>query len=67
MSRIKVGDLVRMPTHATGLVGIVLGVNPVEDISISHCPQIGIKWFGGQYNKVEWEPEAWLEVVSASR
>jgi hypothetical protein len=65
MGKIKKGDLVRMPTHATGLVGIVVDIHP-RSPQIAH-PQIGIHWFGGQCNKVEWEPEAWVEVVSESR
>jgi len=61
---IKVGDLVRMHTHDTGLVGIVLERHPK---AISTTPaQIGIKWFGGS-GKTDWEPEAWLEVVSEGR
>jgi hypothetical protein len=62
----KVGDLVRMKTHETGHVGIVVDKEPAgSDGYIS--PQIAIHWFGGQYNKVEWEPEAWLEVVNEGR
>ena len=57
----KVGDLVRMKTHTTGLVGIVV------DRDYHHSSiQIGIKWFGGS-GKMDWEPESWLEVVSESR
>ena len=58
---VKVGDLVKMKTHDTGLVGIVVDRN--------HHPnstQIGIKWIGGS-GKMDWEPESWLEVVSESR
>ena len=62
--RPRVGDLVKMGTHDTGLVGIVLERHPK---AISTTPaQIGIKWFGGS-GKTDWEPEAWLEVVSESR
>jgi len=64
--RIKTGDLVRMKDtmYDSKLVGIVVDKEP-------HCaerqhPQIGIKWFGGS-GKMDWEPEAWLEVVSESR
>ena len=57
--RIKVGNLVSMKTHDTGLVGIVVK-------RIKGSTQIGIKWFKGS-GKVDWEPEAWLEVVSESR
>jgi hypothetical protein len=59
----KVGDLVRMKTHDTGLVGIVLAIYAR---GLSDNAQIGIKWFKGS-GKVDWEPESWLEVVSASR
>ncbi len=64
MSRIKKGDLVRMHTHDTGLIGIVVDKEPKGDGFIKQ--QIGIKWFGGS-GKVDWEPEGWLEVVSESR
>ena len=64
MGVIKKGDLVRMHTHDTGLVGIVVDRHPK---AISTTPtQIGIKWFGGS-GKTDWEPESWLEVVSESR
>ena len=62
--RIKIGDLVGMKTHHTGHVGIVVGRHPV---AISTTPtQIGIKWLRGS-GEVDWEPEAWLEVISESR
>ena len=61
MNSVKVGDLVRMKTHETGLVGIVVD----RDYHRSSI-QIGIKWFKGS-GKVDWEPESWLEVVSESR
>jgi len=60
--RIKTGDLVRMKTHETGLVGIVVD----RDHHDSSATQIGIKWFKGS-GKMDWEPEAWLEVISESR
>ena len=64
MGVIKKGDLVRMHTHDTGLVGIVIDRHPK---AISTTPtQIGIKWFGGS-GKTDWEPESWLEVVSESK
>jgi len=64
MKRIKKGDLVRMHTHDTGLVGIVIDRHPK---AISTTPaQVGIMWTGGS-GKMDWEPEAWLEVVSESR
>ena len=62
--RPRVGDLVKMRTHETGLVGIVIDRHPK---AISTTPaQIGIKWFNGA-NSFEWEPEGWLEVVSEGR
>ncbi len=64
MNRIKTGDLVRMSTHNTGLVGIAMGRYPKH--ATTGPIQIGIKWFGGS-GKVDWEPETWLEVVSESR
>ena len=64
MNSVKIGDLVRMKTHDTGLVGIVVDKYP--RCNSTHAPQIGIKWLRGS-GKVEWEPEAWLEVVSESR
>tara|TARA_R110002020_G_scaffold266633_2_gene481677 strand:- start:622 stop:813 length:192 start_codon:yes stop_codon:yes gene_type:complete len=63
MSKIKKGDLVNMKTHETGLVGIVMDFYPREDVPGNR--QIGIKWFGGS-GKTDWEPEAWLEIVSQS-
>ena len=67
MKRIKTGDLVSMKTHDTGLVGIVLEREPPSGKSDGYITaQIGIKWFGGS-GKMDWEPEAWLEVVSESR
>ncbi len=64
MPRIKIGDLVKMKTHDTGLIGIVLERHPK---AISTTPaQIGIQWCS-RSGKVEWEPEGWLEVVSESR
>ena len=64
--RIKVGDLVSMKTHDTGLVGIVLEVYQAMSNKETGGVQIGIKWFGGS-GKMDWEPEPWLEVVSESR
>ena len=64
MKRIKKGDLVKMHTHDTGLVGIVVDRHPK---AISTTPaQVGIIWAGGS-DKMDWEPEGWLEVVSESR
>ena len=60
-SRPKIGDLVKMRTHETGLIGLVLERHPK---AISTTPaQLGIMWVGGS-GKIDWEPEGWLEVVS---
>ena len=54
----------KMHTHDTGLVGIVIDRHPK---AISTTPaQVGIMWAGGS-GKMDWEPEGWLEVVSESR
>jgi hypothetical protein len=64
MKRAKRGDLVKMKTHDTGLVGIVLERHPK---AISPWPaQIGIHWLG-EHGYMDWEPEGWLEVISESR
>ena len=64
MPRIRVGDLVKMKTHDTGLVGIVLERHPK---AISTTPaQIGIQWLG-RSGYMDWEPEGWLEVLSEGR
>ena len=65
MNSVKIGDLVRMKTHDTGLVGIVVK-------RVGGCTQIGIQWLScpGRpltTGQIQWEPEAWLEVVSESR
>ena len=62
--RPRVGDLVKMRTHDTGLVGIVLERHPK---AISTTPaQIGIRWLGGS-GYMDWEPERGVEVISESR
>jgi len=64
----KVGDLVRMKTHDTGHVGIVVERHARWKATLLYgdSAQIGIKWFDGS-GKTDWEPEAWLEIVSESR
>tara|TARA_R100001126_G_scaffold41891_2_gene23356 strand:+ start:1018 stop:1215 length:198 start_codon:yes stop_codon:yes gene_type:complete len=63
-TRPRVGDLVKMRTHETELVGIVIDRHPK---AISTTPaQVGIMWTGGS-GIMDWEPEGWLEVVSAGR
>ena len=69
MNSVKIGDLVRMKTHDTGLVGIVLEIHMR---GLSRTGQIGIKWLlcpgrPLRAGPIQWEPEAWLEVVSESR
>ena len=60
---INIGDLVKMKTHETGKVGIVIDKHPR---GTGRTAQVGIHWFGGS-GKTDWEPQAWLEVVSESR
>ena len=65
--RVKKGDLVRMKTHETGLIGIVIERLPRNPEAIpASASQIGIKWFKGS-GKTDWEPESWLEVISENR
>tara|TARA_Y100001938_G_scaffold135483_1_gene197216 strand:- start:555 stop:743 length:189 start_codon:yes stop_codon:yes gene_type:complete len=59
----KIGDLVKMSTHDTGMVGIILDVCPR---GAGRTAQVGIHWFGGS-GKLDWEPQAWLEVVSEAK
>ena len=63
MTRVNVGDLVRMKDNMydSPLVGVALeksfkGINN----------QILIHWFTDG-NPIDWEPENWLEVVSEGR
>ena len=70
MNSVKIGDLVRMKTHDTGLVGLVVDKYP--RCNSTHASQIGIKWLlcpgrPLRAGPIQWEPEAWLEVVSESR
>lgn len=62
----KVGDLVKMKTHETGLVGIVVDLHPHANNPHQGACQVGIRWLGGS-GKVDWEPDGWLEVISESR
>ncbi len=62
---IKKGDLVRMKDryYSSEMIGIAMDREPK---AISTTPaQIAIHWF--DVNRVEWEPEGWVEVVSESR
>jgi hypothetical protein len=63
VNAIKTGDLVRMKTHDTGLIGVVLHIHG----DLPRGNQIGIKWFTPARPLLNWEPEGWLEVVSESR
>ncbi len=57
----QVGDLVRMKTHDTGLIGVVVEMNP-RGAGLN----VAIRWNKGS-GKINWEPYGWLEVVSESR
>jgi hypothetical protein len=57
----KVGDLVKVKDYDAGVIGIVL-----EKKMCGHTPNVAIKW-SGAYIEVQWEPESWLEVISAGR
>tara|TARA_Y100001963_G_scaffold134387_1_gene194998 strand:- start:12 stop:194 length:183 start_codon:yes stop_codon:yes gene_type:complete len=59
----QVGDLVRMKTHDTGLIGVVVEMNPR---GAGRTAQVAIRWNKGS-GKINWEPYGWLEVVSESR
>lgn len=64
MRKIKVGDLVRMRDtyYSSEMIGIAMDIHPK---AISTTPaQIAIHWF--DVDRIEWEPEAWVEVVSAA-
>ena len=60
----KVGDLVKMETHETGFVGIVVSRHPKTPDN--KPAQLGIIWTGGS-GKIDWQPEGWLEVISEGR
>ena len=51
----------KMKHYDTGLVGLVVDVHRSE---LHKSVQVGIMWVP-KPGKVEWEPESWLEVVSA--
>ena len=59
----NIGDLVKMRGYDTELVGVVVGIHSID---FHKSVQVGIRWLS-KPNKVEWEPERWLEVISASR
>lgn len=59
----KIGSLVRMHTHETGFIGVVVKINPRGR---GRTAQVGIHWLGGS-GKIDWEPRAWLEVISEGR
>jgi len=66
----KVGDLVTMPgrgwlkREATGIVVKMPFVGPNGEKQ--QTPRVGIYWMDGAV-QVDWEPMAWLEIVSESR
>jgi hypothetical protein len=60
---VNIGDLVKMRSHDTGLVGVVVDIHYSD---LHKSAQVGIRWLP-MPGKVEWEPERWLEVVSAGR
>ena len=59
----KIGSLVRMHTHQTGFVGVVVEVNKRGH---GRTALVGVRWLGGS-GKIAWEPIAWLEVISEGR
>ena len=66
----KVGDLVTMPgscyrdRDGTPALGVVVDLgNDIE--AEGRTRRIGILWNDG--DRVDWEPEQWLEVISESR
>jgi hypothetical protein len=68
----KVGDLVVMPgpqgdghwLHPCS--GIVVELSFVGDEGQrQQTPRVGVAWADG--NRIDWEPESWLEVISESR
>ena len=62
MTQVNIGDLVKMKStmYDSKLLGIVLDK---DEHSISS--QIAITWLGGS-GSIDWEPEAWLEVISTA-
>ena len=66
---VKVGDLVTMPGPA-GLggdaTGIVVKMVPPALDKMEGNPRAAILWSDGG-GRLDWEPIAWLEVISESR
>ena len=60
----NIGDLVKMRDYDTGLLGVVIDIHRHDQWLQS--AQVGIRWLS-KPNKVEWEPDRWLEVVSEGR
>ena len=64
----KNGDLIHMPAakivagEEFPVVGIVVDDNPPASVSSS---RIGIMWTDN-WGRVDYEPKAWLEVISAA-
>lgn len=62
----KVGDLVIMPPASEGsqAIGIVIKMPFVgPDGRKQQTPRVGIHWMDGD-GGIDWEPMAWLKVVS---
>ena len=57
---LKIGDLVTMDTHDTGMIGIITHMNPR---GAGRTALVGIHWFGGS-GITSWEPHAWLRQVT---
>ena len=68
----KLGDLVTMPgswiqnMNRIDEVGLVVALPPADpDGERRQTPRVGILWSGAE--RIDWEPESWLEVLSESR
>ena len=59
----NIGDLVKMRNYDTGLVGLVVDIHRSD---LHKSMQVGIRWLP-KPDKVEWEPDRWLEVISEGR
>ena len=59
----KVGDLVIMTDQDVPVLGVVVKM-PDEELSGGMKKRVGVLWADGG-GRVDWEPAAWLEVISA--
>ena len=58
----RLGDLVRMKSHETGFIGIVMDCTPRGK---GRTALVGVHWMGvSKSGRLSYEPQAWLEVVS---